>query len=72
MKELIANLRSKPQRYKNRLILIVIIAVAVVMLIIWLIVGMPPRSGGSGDVIYDFNQTLNENKETLPELFPKQ
>lgn len=72
MKQLISNIRNKPQHYKNRIILITIIAIAVFMLILWAIVGMPPRKGTSGDVIYNFNQDLNENKDTLPELFPKE
>lgn len=72
MKQLIANLRDKPQHYKNRVVLIIIISIAAIMLIVWAIVGMPPRSGDNGDVINDFNQNLNENKDALPELFPKE
>lgn len=72
MKQLIANIRNKPQHYKNRIIVITIIGIAGFLLILWAIVGMPPRSGSSGDVIYNFNQDLNESKDTLPELFPKE
>lgn len=72
MKQLIANLRDKPQHYRNRVVLITIVVVATIMLVIWAIVGMPPRGGGNGNVINDFNSNVNENKDTLPELFPKQ
>lgn len=72
MKQLIANIRNKPQHHKNQIILFTLIGVAAFLLVLWAIVGMPPRNGTSGDVIYEFNETVNQNQDTLPELFPKE
>lgn len=72
MKQLIANIRNKPQHHKNRIVFITIIGVVAFMLVLWAIVGMPPRKGVSGDIIYNFNQEVDENQDNLPELFPKE
>jgi hypothetical protein len=70
MKQLISNIRNKPQHHKNRIIAISLIGVVVFMLALWAVVGMPPREGTSGDVFFEFNETVKKNKDLLPNLFP--
>ncbi|HMR55331.1 MAG TPA: hypothetical protein PKD34_01935 [Candidatus Doudnabacteria bacterium] len=70
MKQLISNIRNKPQHHKNRIIIITLIGVVAFMLVLWAVVGMPPREGTSGDVIFEFNETVEETQNVLPNLFP--
>lgn len=72
MKDLIEKIRQKPAHEKNRIILISIISAAVILIIIWIIIGIPTRSvPKDGDAIDNFNSSFEENKNTFPDLFPK-
>lgn len=72
MKQLITNIRNKPQHHKNRIVLLTLAGVVLMMLILWWIVGPPPRQGASGDVIIDFNEDMNQGQNVMPELFPNE
>ncbi len=72
MKQLIANIRNKPQHHKHRIVMIAVIGMAAFLLLLWVIVGMPPRQTDGGDVINEISTDINENQNTLPDLFPKQ
>jgi hypothetical protein len=72
MKQLITSIRNQPQHYKNRIVLFALIGVGVFLLILWLVVGMPPQEGSSSEVVNDFSQNVEENKDALPDLFPKE
>ncbi|QQS22902.1 hypothetical protein IPM19_04795 [bacterium] len=69
MKKIIENIRQKPDHHKNRIILIITGSVAFVLVIIWIIIGIPDREGRSTDVIDDFTTNVEESKDTLPKLF---
>ncbi|HMQ01682.1 MAG TPA: hypothetical protein PKD79_01270 [Candidatus Doudnabacteria bacterium] len=71
MKQLIANIRNKPQHHKNRIVLISLGVMIVFLLTLWAIVGMPPREGYSGEVINTINQDVEENRDLFPDLFPR-
>ncbi len=69
MKKIIENIRQKPEHHKNRIIWIIVGVAAVILLIIWAIVGIPDRNGKSTDVINKFNSDVDSSKGTLPKLF---
>ncbi len=71
MKDFIEKIRQKPDHEKNRIILIFIIVVAVILVMAWLIIGIPTRNSSNGDVINNFNSNFQDSKNTLPDLFPK-
>lgn len=69
MKQLIDNIRNKPHHEKSRIVWIVAGSVAAVLIIVWILVGMPSRNGNSGDVINQFSESLEENKDVIPNPF---
>lgn len=69
MKKIIENIRQKPDHQKNRIILIVTASAAIVLVIIWAIVGIPKRNGRNTDVIDNFTTDVEEGKDDLPKLF---
>lgn len=72
MKQLIANIRNKPHHHKHRIVMIALACMTAFLLLLWAIVGMPPRQTDGGDVINDLSTDINENQNTYPDLFPKQ
>jgi len=70
MKQLISNIRNKPQHHKNRIILITLIGVVAFMLVLWAVVGMPHGGAQGEEVFLGFNQNVQESKDALPNLFP--
>ncbi len=71
MKDLVEKIRQKPDHEKNRIIIIAIISVAVILVVAWIIIGIPARNSSNGDVINNFNSNFENSKNTLPDLFPK-
>lgn len=69
MKKLLDNIRQKPDHYRNRIILIITGSAALALIIIWMIIGIPERSGKGTDVIDEFGTNVEESKDTLPQLF---
>ena len=69
MKKLIENIRQQPHHQKSRIVWIIAGCVAGLLLIVWAIIGIPDREGGNTDVIKQFSNDIEENKDTLPQLF---
>lgn len=69
MKKIIENIRQKPDHHKNRIILVITGSVALLLVIAWIIIGIPDREGKNTDVIDDFTTNVEESKDTLPKLF---
>jgi uncharacterized membrane protein YvbJ len=71
MEKLVEKIRQKPHHEKNRIILISIIAVVIILIGIWIVIGIPTRNSSDGDVINDFSSSFEESKDALPDLFPE-
>lgn len=73
MKKVLENIRNKPPHHQNRIILLTVVAVTLLLIIAWAIIGIPTRRNmtPNGDLIDQFGKNYNENKNTLPDLFPK-
>ncbi len=72
MKQLIEHIKTKPHHHKNRIVLFTVVGVVILLLVLWAIIGMPPRQTDGGDVINDLNSDINQNQNAFPDLFPKQ
>ena len=69
MSNIIDNIRKEPIQNRNRVVWIITGIVAGILLIIWAIVGMPHRDGKTTDVINEFSNDIENNKDVLPQLF---
>jgi uncharacterized membrane protein YvbJ len=69
MPQFIDNIRQQSYQHKNRVIWITIGIAAMILIIIWVIVGIPKREGSTTDVIDQFNNNVNDSKDDLPKLF---
>lgn len=72
MSQFIDNIRQKPDHQKNKFIWIIVGIAAVILIIIWVIIGIPKREGSTTDVIDQFNNNVNDSKDDLPKLFDNQ
>lgn len=65
MKRIIQNIRSKPAHLRDRYVWIIAGAVTLLLLATWLIVGNGHKSSPDDTFFQNFNQGLNEGKNTF-------
>ncbi len=66
MKQVIHNIRNKPDHHKNRIIIISAAIAVGVLLLIWAAVGNGHRGQTDENFFQTFNEEVKQNKDTLP------
>ncbi len=62
MKQMIENIRNRPDHHKNRIVLIVVAAAIVILLIIWAIVGNGRRVVPDENFFQSFNSDIQSSQ----------